>query len=81
MQQAEESVHREQGLVTQIDFNSMNRHLALTSAASRLSHSTLYKLLLQPLFGRSERSKALVAALGLERPDDWSDDGDDADRR
>ena len=68
----------EQGLVTQLEFDSMYRHLSDVRSFTLIPLDALQTAL--ATFGRSERSEALVAALGLERPDDWSDDDNDAKR-
>ena len=67
----------EQGLVTQLEFDSMYRHLSDVRSFTLIPLDALQTAL--ATFGRSERSEALVAALGLERPDDWSDDANDAE--
>ena len=58
-----------QGLVTQAEFDFMYQHLCDVRSFTLIPLDALSTALSR--YGCDERSEALVAALGLQRPDDW----------
>ena len=59
----------QQGLVTEDEFNWLQEHLVDVRSFTLIPLEALNTAL--SAFGCNERSEALVAALGVDRPDDW----------
>ena len=71
-----------QGLLTQHEYDWMYAHLVDVRSFTLIPLDALRTAL--AVFGRSDRSVALVAALGIQPPDDWADseeggDGEEAE--
>ena len=59
----------QQGIVTQHEFDSMRAHLGDVRSFTLIPLAALRTAL--SVFGCDAKSEALVAALGIDRPDDW----------
>ena len=62
----------QQGLVTRVEFGWLCGHLGDVRSFTLIPLDALGAAL--SVYGREERSVALVAALGMTRPDDWQED-------
>ena len=65
-----------QGIVTHEEFDWMYSHLRDVRSFTLIPVDALRVAL--SVFGQNERSEALVAALGIQKPDDW-EDGEDGE--
>ena len=62
----------QQGLVTQAEFEWLRDYLGDVRSFTLIPFDALRSAL--SVYGREERSTALVAALGMARPDDWQEE-------
>ena len=67
----------QQGLLTQHEYDWMYSHLVDVRSFTLIPLDALRTAL--AIFGRNDRSLALVTALGLQPPDDWADSEDGGD--
>ena len=67
----------QEGIVTQAEFEWLRDYLGDVRSFTLIPLDALRSAL--SVYGREERSKALVAALGLALPDDWEEDEEDED--
>ena len=67
----------QQGIVTQHEFDSMRAHIGDVRSFALIPLAALRTAL--SVFGCDAKSEALVAALGIDRPDDWPENEAEAE--